>query len=190
MILGSKSPRRGEIIQFFSIPFMVAVSPFDEKSVPFQGDIEGYVREIAEKKGEALVSEFPDEVILTADTVVFFEGEIFHKPEGDGREMLQALSGNTHEVYTGLAVRKNEKVFSGVEKTKVTFNSIGEKEISSYIKGLHGRDKAGGYGAQEMGSLLIKRIEGCFYNVIGLPVNTLRHCLANVGIDLWDAFSS
>jgi len=190
IILGSKSPRRQEIFQFFSIPFMVASSPFDERTVPFSGDVEGYVREIAEKKGKALTPEFPDEVIVTGDTVVYLEGKILLKPDGDGEEMLKKLSGKTHEVFTGVAVRKNEKVFSGVEKTRVTFNPLSEKDIASYLKGMHGRDKAGGYGAQEMGSLLIKGIEGCFYNVIGLPVNTLRKLLAQFRIDLWDAFSS
>ena len=192
IILGSKSPRRQEIIKFFSIPHMVASSPFDERTVSFQGDAEEYVRVIAEKKGEALVSEFPDEVIVTADTVVLLNGKILLKPEndGDGKEMLTALSGTTHDVITGVAVRKGKRVKSSVETTRVHFNPLTEKEIAAYLKGMHGRDKAGGYGAQEMGSLLIKGIDGCFYNVIGLPVNTLRKLLGHFGIDLWDAFSS
>jgi septum formation protein len=192
IVLGSKSPRRQEIIKFLSIPHIVASSPFDERTVPFQGDAEEYVRIIAEKKGEALVSEFPDEVIVTADTIVLLDGKILLKPEndGNGKEMLAALSGKTHDVITGVAIRKGDRVKSGVETTRVHFNPLTEKEIAAYLKGMHGRDKAGGYGAQEMGSLLIKGIEGCFYNVIGLPVNTLRKLLGQFGIDLWDAFSS
>jgi len=192
IILGSKSPRRQEIIKFLSIPHIVASSPFDERTVPFQGDAEEYVRIIAEKKGEALVSKFPDEVIVTADTIVLLDGKILLKLEndGNGKEMLAALSGTTHDVITGVAIRKGDRVKSGVETTRVHFNPLTEKEIAVYLKGMHGRDKAGGYGAQEMGSLLIKGIEGCFYNVIGLPVNTLRKLLGQFGIDLWDAFSS
>lgn len=171
---------------------MVASSPFDERSIRYEGDPERYVQLIAEGKGSALLEEFPDEVIVTADTVVTLNGSILLKPEDDqeGREMLTTLSGTTHDVYTGLAVRKGSQMESGVEKTRVHFNSLTEKEINAYIKGMHGRDKAGGYGAQEMGSLLVKGIEGCFYNVIGFPVNTLRILLQKFEIDLWDAFSS
>ena len=192
IILGSKSPRRQEILKFFSLPFVVASPPFDERSVPFSGSGEAYVTEIAEKKGEALLPEYRDEVVVTADTVVMLGDEVLLKPKDDaeGKEMLLKLSGKHHDVITGVAVRKGDKVLTGAEKTHVIFNALSEKEIHAYIKGMHGRDKAGGYGAQEMGSLLIKGIEGCFYNVIGLPVNTLNTLLNPFGINLWDVYSS
>lgn len=192
VILGSQSPRRREILQFFSIPFVVTSSDFDESKISFTGDVNRYVSEIAEKKGEALLGDFPDDVIITADTVVLFEGKILLKPENadESKEVLNRLSGKTHTVVSGVAVRKGEKVFSGSEETLVTFNDLSEKQINTYLKAAHGLDKAGSYGIQEMGSLLVKRLEGNFYNVVGLPVNTLNTLLQNVGIDLWDALSS
>ena len=192
MILGSSSPRRKEVLQFFSIPFVVAPSDFDESTISFKGDVESFVREISEKKGEALLKEFSDDVIITADTVVELEGEILLKPRNldEARAALKKLSGKTHSVISGVAVHKGEKVFSDVEQTFVTFNTLSDKQIEIYLKADHGRDKAGSYGIQEMGSLLVKGIEGSFYNVIGLPVNTLNALLNHFGIDLWDALSS
>lgn len=192
IILGSQSPRRREILEYFSLPFIIAPSDFDEKTLSFDGDAEAFVQTSAEKKGAALLKEFPDDVIITADTVVYFEGNVLLKPENDVKafEMLQALSGKTHEVITGLTVRKGKKKEGGVERTRVTFNRVGDKEIQAYLKVSHGLDKAGAYGIQECGSLLVKGIEGSFYNVVGLPVNLLHEKLKLFGIDLWDALSS
>ncbi|QVL57128.1 MAG: septum formation protein Maf [Simkaniaceae bacterium] len=192
VILGSQSPRRREILEYFSLPFVVAPSDFDEKTLNFNGNVEAFVQVSAQEKGKALLKAFPDDVIITADTVVYFEGKIFQKPEDDAIafEMLKMLSGKTHEVVSGVAVRKGEKMDSGVERTPVTFNKVGDREIHAYLKVSHGRDKAGAYGIQECGSLLVKGIEGSFYNVVGLPVNLLHQKLKLFGIDLWDALSS
>ena len=105
---------------------MVASSPFDERSVPDQGDPKAYIQEIAEKKGESLIKEFPDKVIVTGDTVVVLHGKILLKPEDDqkGREMLETLSGTTHDVVSAVAVCKGKKKESGVETTRVHFNSL------------------------------------------------------------------
>lgn len=192
VILGSQSPRRREILQFFSIPLVVTSSDFDESKVSFTGDVNRYVQEIAEKKGEALLKAFPTDIVITADTVVVFEKEILLKPSTDeeARKTLKKLSGKSHLVVSGVSVRKGEKVYSGADTTLVIFNELSDQQIETYIKGAHGQDKAGSYGIQERGSLLVKRIEGCFYNVVGLPVNTLNALLKQVGIDLWDAISS
>lgn len=192
VILGSQSPRRREILQFFSIPLVITSSDFDESKVSFTGDVNRYVQEIAEKKGEALLKAFPTDVVITADTVVVFEKEILLKPSTDeeARKTLKKLSGKSHLVVSGVSVRKGEKVYSGADTTLVIFNELSDQQIETYIKGEHCQDKAGSYGIQERGSLLVKRIEGCFYNVVGLPVNTLNALLKQVGIDLWDAISS
>ena len=192
VILGSSSPRRKEIFQFFSIPFVVAPSDFDESTISFKGDVESFVREIAEKKGEALLKEFPDDVIISADTVVELEGEILLKPRNldEARAALKKLSGKKHRVISGVAIRKSDKMFSAAEQTVVIFNALSDKQIEIYLKTNHGSDKAGSYGIQEKGSLLVKGIEGCFYNMIGLPVNTLNALLGHFGMDLWDALSS
>ncbi|MCP5504718.1 MAG: septum formation protein Maf [Chlamydiales bacterium] len=192
VILGSQSPRRREILEYFSLPFVIAPSNFDESVMKFNGNVEAFVQVSAQEKGRALLEEFPDDVIITADTVVYFEGKIFLKPKDDveATQMLKKLSGKTHEVVSGVAVRKGEKMESGVERTRVTFNPIGEREIHAYLKASHGADKAGAYGIQECGALLIKGIEGSFYNVVGLPINLLQEKLKPFGIDLWDALSS
>lgn len=192
IVLGSASPRRREILNFFALPTVVDPSPFDEEEIAFEDDPKKYVETLAILKGKALDEKYGEEVILTADTVVFLEGDILEKPRDDSHafEMLQKLSGKTHEVMTGLAVRKKGRTFSGVETTRVIFNPLAKREIQAYLKTNHGKDKAGSYGAQEMSSLMVKGIEGDFYNVLGLPINLLRTLLNNVGIDLWDALYS
>lgn len=192
VILGSQSPRRKEILEYFSLPFVVAPSNFDESVMIYDGNVEAFVQDSAQEKGRALLEKFPNDVIITADTVVYLEGKIFLKPKDDAEavEMLKELSGKTHEVVSGISVRKGEKRESGVERTRVIFNPIGEREIEAYLKVSHGTDKAGAYGIQECGALLVKGIEGSFYNVVGLPINLLQKKLKLFGIDLWDALSS
>lgn len=192
VILGSQSPRRQEILEYFTLPFVVAPSNFDERGLSYDGNVEAFVQISAQQKGKALLKKFPDDVIITADTVVYFEGKILQKPEDDTEafEMLKALSGKTHEVVSGVAVRKGKQEESGVERTRVTFNAVGDREIHAYLKVSPGTDKAGAYGIQECGSLLVKGIEGSFYNVVGLPINLLYQKLKLFGIDLWDALSS
>ena len=192
VILGSSSPRRKEILNFFSLPFEVAASDFDESKEFFQGNPHDFATTVAEKKGHALTRQFPSQVIITADTVVYFEEKLLFKPkdEQDARHMLKSLSGKTHTVITGVGVCKGSNCFSESEATLVTFNQLTDKQIETYLQTTHPMDKAGSYGIQEVGSLLVSHIEGSFYNVVGLPVNPLSNLLAKVGIDLWDAIGS
>ncbi len=187
LILGSQSPRRKEILGFFSIPFTQAISGFDEEAVPFQGDPVSYVKTLSEGKSAALASHYPDSVILTADTVVYQNGKIFNKPANDAEalQMLDGFVGSWQSVFTSITVRQGAKVFTEVEETKVLFNTPSKDQLRHYHKKLHSADFAGGYGVQMAGSLIINRIEGCFYNIMGLPINTLSRTLAKVDIDLW-----
>lgn len=188
ILLGSRSPRRQEILRYFRLPFEVASSDFDESSIPFNGNPESFVRKIAEEKGSSLQIDYPQSVIITADTIVIHQNQLFLKPTNtdDALQMLKTLSGKTHDVYTAVSVRQNNRVYTDVGKTTVRFNNLTDKQIKQYLQTTHGKDKAGSYGGQEIGSLLIDSIHGSFYNLIGLPVNILNRLLNEVGIDLWD----
>ena len=192
LILGSNSKRRQEILSYFSIPFKVAVSGFDEDAVSFQGFAPDYVQMIAAGKAAALAKLYPKNVILTADTTVLLEGHILNKPLclDEARSMLQRMSGKKHEVHTGVCVRVGNAVHESSECTRVEFNHLDENQIEAYIKHVDVLDKAGSYGIQGSGSLLVKGIEGCFYNVMGLPINTTHRLLQKAGIHLWHAISS
>lgn len=188
ILLGSKSPRRQEILRYFHLPFEIESPEFDEASISFDGNPENYVIAIAEGKGKSLQSQYPDHVIITADTIVMHQKRPFLKPtdENDAMSMLKDLSGQTHHVYTAVSVHYRDQVHTEVGKTAVAFNQLTDKQIERYLQSAHGIDKAGSYGGQEIGSLLIDSIDGSFYNLIGLPVNILNRLLNQVGIDLWD----
>jgi septum formation protein len=192
LILGSQSPRRKEILSFFSIPFKQVSPDFDETQVTFQGDPAAFASEVARRKALALADRFPNDIILTADTVVFRQNRLFLKPETpeEARGMLKELSGKEHEVYTGVCVLKEGKPFIRAEKSVVQFNELTDAQIHTYHTFFSPLDKAGGYAIQKAGSLIVKRIEGCYYNIMGLPIQTVRALLLNAGMDLWDHLKS
>jgi septum formation protein len=188
LILGSQSPRRMEILSFFSFPFTVITSNFDENEIPFEGDPIRYVCEIAKGKAQTLAQQFPEAMILTADTTVHKDGKIYGKPN-DSEEAFQALSelaGQWHSVFTGVTLFSENQIWSASEETRVLFNPLSPQEICHYHKKFHWSDKAGGYSIQMGGGLAVKKIDGCYYNVVGLPINSVRELLLKVKIDLWD----
>lgn len=188
IILGSSSPRRREILSCFSLPFIVAKPPFDEDSYPFKGNPEEYVCSLACKKADSLQETYTQSIILSADTTVFYNGKIYGKPktEKEACQCLEELVGKWHTVYTGVAVRLGEKIFFQSEKTHVLFNELTKEQIHHYIAHTHWSDKAGGYSIQLAGGLIVSRIEGCYYNVGGLPLNTVAALLKKVNIELWN----
>lgn len=188
LILGSQSPRRREILSFFSIPFVQIASAFDEDSVLFQGDPVSFAMELSRKKAEELAKRFASHMILTADTVVFFEGNIYNKPNSDEEAflMLRNLSGKRHQVFTAVTVQKNSEIHSGYEETNIVLNSLTDSQIRLFHRSCSPLDKAGAYAIQQTGSILVSRIEGCYYNVMGLPVNTVNQLLGKFGINLWE----
>lgn len=192
LILGSQSPRRREILNFFSIPFIQASPPFDETLVPYHGDPAAYVSEVSKQKALSLHEKFPDHPILTADTVVSLNGRLFLKPESpeEAFSMLKELSGKKHTVFTGVTAALGEKSFCDAEESQVEFHPLTDQEIREYHKSFHPLDKAGAYAIQRAGSVIVKRIEGCYYNIMGLPLNTTRRLLVNIGINLWDFLKS
>lgn len=187
LILGSQSPRRKEILGFFSFPFEQLSSPFDERLITYEGDPAVYAMALSRAKAAVLSPIYPDAVILAADTCVHINGKIMEKPvdEAEALEMLRELNGSWHTVYTAVTAQFGEKEATAFAKTHVQFHRVSEEELRLYHKAFNGIDKAGGYGIQQAGSLIVKRIEGCFYNVMGLPLTATCQVLRNAGIDLW-----
>ena len=188
MILGSQSPRRKEILNFFTVPFSQVPSHFDEDLVEFMGDAHAYAKELSESKAKSLVEKFPQDVIITADTVVFHAGKIFNKPKDkiQAYGFLSELSGQWHEVITAVCVSLGDKSLSKTESTKILFNDVSERQIEQYLSHFAYSDKAGGYAIQQGGGIIVSKIEGCYYNVMGLPINTLAELLKKFNIDLWN----
>ncbi|NGX61969.1 MAG: Septum formation protein Maf [Chlamydiae bacterium] len=187
LLLGSSSPRRKEILSYFTYPFTQVSPHFDEKLIPFNGDPASYVTELSTKKAASLASHYSDTVILTADTCVYKNGKLYNKPEDDDEalQMLTELSGSPHTVYTGVTVQLGEKTYTDHAETKILFHDLPREELALYHNAFRSTDKAGGYGIQQAGSVIVKQIDGCFYNVMGLPISLTCTLLKGVGIDLW-----
>lgn len=171
LILASASPRRSAILQQIGIAHRVEISLVDESSV--QGSAQDLSRTLAEVKAMEVSLRFAKEACLGYDTIVFLDNEPFGKPvsERDARRMLVSLRGKTHEVSTGFALCQNgDLICSGEERTKVRFVNFSEAELDDYIASGEPMDKAGSYGIQGRGARLVESVQGCFYNVVGLPV--------------------
>jgi septum formation protein len=188
LILGSQSPRRKEILSFFSVPFIQVPSHFEEDSIVFLGDPIRYALTLAEKKAEKLTRQFPDRIVLTADTIVYCKNRVYNKPvdHDHAHAMLKELAGNWHSVFTAVAIRLNDSMLSDYEETKVHIRPLTDEQIVLYHRNGHFLDKSGGYAIQNAGSLIVSKIEGCYYNVMGLPIGATRALLLSFGIDLWD----
>ena len=186
IILASNSPRRKELMAGLDIPFEVKTLPSIDESFPDTlqgGEIPLY---IAREKANAYRTNIrPDELIITADTIVWLDGQVLGKPRDadEARSMLRALSGKEHEVFTGVALTSADKQISFVSESKVFFAELTDEEIDYYITAYRPFDKAGAYGIQEwIGYVGIRRIEGSFFNVMGLPVRRLYEALKEFGI--------
>jgi len=188
IILGSQSPKRREILGHFSIPFMVVPSDFDEESIPFAGNPGQHALILSQKKNEVLRKQYPNEVILTADSVVYSDGKLYNKPanEEEAFSFLSAFSGKWQSVFTGVTASRGPLVYSDIEETKILVNTLTPEQIKKFHSSIFTLDKAGGYTIEKSGILIVSRLEGCYDNVLGLPINTTRKLLLKVGIDLWD----
>lgn len=188
LILGSGSPRRKEVLQFFSVPFEQVSSDFPEEEVPFLKDPISYVETLARKKGELLSTKYSGSAILTADTVVFHQEKVYNKPKDreEAGQFLSELSGSSFSVFTALVLSVKGEQHSRVEETKILFRQLTPHHISHYLDRVNFMDKAGAFAVQQGGSLIVQRIEGCYYNVLGLPLTSLCDLLALIGVDLWE----
>ena len=181
LILASKSPRRKELLSIITEDFKIIPAVGEEradKSLP----PDRYVCELARHKAEEIAEQYPDDIVIGADTIVVIEGEILGKPidEADARRMLELLSGTEHHVYTGVCIKCNNRNTAFAEDTKVRFFDLSDKEISDYIDTGEPFDKAGAYGIQGIGALIVSGITGDYYNVMGLPVGRLARELKNM----------
>ena len=180
LVLGSASPRRSELLGVLGIPFVVRTSDSDESAPEGLSDSET-VRHVARQKAEALLPSLkPGEILLTADTEVWFHGRRFGKPQDleHAVEMLHELSGQTHKVITAIWATDGTAWSSAQSTALVTFKSVDDEFIRYYVEHFMPLDKAGAYGAQEwFGHLAIDRIEGTFDNVKGLPLDTVVEAL-------------
>lgn len=176
LILGSGSPRRQELLKSLGFDFLNKPMSVDE-SFPLDLQAEEIPLYLAEKKADAYKEELKDdEILITADTIVWCEGKVFNKPENfvEGKKMLETLSGKMHEVFTGVCLKSGNKQTTFYDVSKVYFKKLKAEEIEYYLINYSPYDKAGGYGVQEwIGYIGIDKIEGSFYNVMGLPVKEL-----------------
>lgn len=181
ILLASKSPRRREILHLLNLPFTVVTIEGIDESYPKSLNPDQISEYIANKKADAFLKRINDnELIITADTVVICDGKILGKPKNnkEAEVMLHYLSGKTHKVTTGVTVATKNKRESFSSESLVTFAHLTDKEIRYYIDTYHPLDKAGAYGIQEwIGAIAVAKIEGSFYNVMGLPVHRLYQVL-------------
>lgn len=171
LILASGSPRRRELLENLRIPFSVVVSEIEEIIDPNLSPAET-VMSLALQKAEAVAENYRDVYVMGADTVVVLDDQILGKPkdETDAIDMLKKLSGRAHDVFTGVALVHGNENHLFYERTKVTFWDLSEQEIYEYAGTKEPLDKAGAYGIQGFGSLLVKEIHGDYFSVVGLPV--------------------
>lgn len=183
ILLASLSPRRREIMHSAGYDFRVVPSRADEQTR--QDDPAEMVKELSARKAAAVAVENPGDIVIGADTVVSIGGRILQKPRDaeDAVGMLSTLSGKTHDVFTGVTVTGAGKTASFFVKTEVKFYPLPEEIIRGYVETGEPLDKAGGYGIQGRGALLVERIRGDYFNVMGLPISAVARILReNYGI--------
>lgn len=181
-ILASASPRRAAILSQLKIPFRVEPSHFDEKDTALRP--KDRPRFFAEEKAKEVSSRFPGEFVLGFDTLVYMDSSVLGKPKDaeDALAMLMRLNGSRHKVITGVAIAQDGKVVeSDREITDVIFRHVAEKALREYVESGEPMDKAGAYAIQGLGAGLVKSVNGCFYNVVGLPVAKTLELIEHLG---------
>jgi septum formation protein len=176
LLLASKSPRRHSLLKELGVTFEVRTKEVEE-NFPDNLKAQEIPLYLAEKKANAFDDELHENtIVITADTIVWVEGQVLNKPEDfeDAVRMLKLLSGKMHEVYTGVHLKSKRKTRSFYAVTKVYFKELSQKEIEYYIRNHNPFDKAGSYGAQDwIGYIAVEKIEGSYFNVMGLPIKEL-----------------
>lgn len=187
LILASGSERRDYLLSWLNIPFDVVVSDFDEESI-YEVDPEKLVKRLAYEKARMVVFELGDGFVIGADTVVYCDGKVIGKPkdEKDAFQILKKLSGNKHLVYTGVCVFNAATgiVEKAVEKTMVEFRNLSDKEIKDYVATGEPMDKGGAYAIQMGAAGFVKKVEGSYTNVVGLPLVLLAKLLEKQGYNV------
>lgn len=199
LVLASSSPRRKELLKKITDDFIIIESDFDEETISFQGDVSEYVMKLAKAKAADVLSKIRREerysslmqeevLIIGCDTVVEIQNNILGKPKDnlEAEVMLKKLSGKVHRVYSGIAVLDASKnVFkTDYACTEVAFSKLSNHEIKNYINSGESLDKAGAYGIQGKAAIFVEEIRGCYYNIVGLPLNKLYRMLLGMGVNL------
>jgi septum formation protein len=188
IILASSSPRRKDLLLQIGLDFRVEPADVDESVLPGESP-EGYAMRVALDKARAAAARAGNGTIIAADTIVVMDDEILGKPADarDAERMLMMLSGSVHRVITGLVVMDaaTGKALTRTSITRVRFRRLAPHEIIAYVATGEPLDKAGAYGIQERGALLVEWIEGCYFNVVGLPLSLLGELLSSFGVDIF-----
>lgn len=182
-MLASASPRRKQLLANAGIPCVVR--PANVEEIPQQGETpRDYVRRLAQAKAEAVPAQ-PGEVVLGADTTVEIDGRILEKPadSADAIRMLGLLQGRSHQVHTGVCLVHDGRSVVDVSTTEVVFRSLEESEIREYVASGEAIDKAGAYGIQGRASRFVEKVDGCYFNVVGLPVSLVWRILQGLQRD-------
>ena len=189
LILASTSPRRRELLGLLGLPFEVIGSDYDESLILPDGMAPAdYVTKLARGKASEVAGRLDaDALVIGADTTVVLEGQFLNKPVGpdDAASMLRRLSGRTHKVYTGLCLIHGQSLRTDYAATEVTFATLSDAVIASYVATGEPLDKAGAYGIQGKALSFIPSIHGDYFNVVGLPLYLLSQMLGQFGITLW-----
>ena len=185
LVLASASPRRRELLRLIAPEFEVLSVDLDERAITADCPA-ALVEKLASAKAAtaAAAARQPDAVVLGCDTVVDLDGQVLGKPadRSEAERMLRALSGRSHLVHTGVCAIQNSAAHTLVETTRVFFSPINEEEIAAYVSTEEPYDKAGGYAIQGGAARFVTRIEGCYFNVMGLPVSALYRLLRSLDI--------
>ncbi|MDZ4133077.1 MAG: Maf family protein [Dethiobacteria bacterium] len=188
LILASESPRRAELLRQVAIPFRI-VAPAVSEELSGRPSPEEMVAQLALRKAQAVSDRLPDGYVLGADTVVLHGETVLGKPvdSDDAARMLRLLSGGRHSVLTGLALvnAATGDLLERFSLTQVWVKTLADSEIRAYIATGEPFDKAGAYGIQGKGALLVEKIEGCYFNVVGLPLSLLNEMIAEMNIPTW-----
>lgn len=184
VVLASASERRQELLKRIVDDFDIIVSDFNEEEVKLKSSVSDYVEEIALGKAKDVADKIKEpSVIIGVDTIVTINNKVLGKPKDkeDAFDMLSELSGKVHKVYSGIAIinTKTNKILQDFVCTEVVFSSLSDDEIREYIESGEPLDKAGAYGIQGKGGVFVEKINGCYYNVVGLPLNKIKNMLNN-----------
>jgi len=171
LVLASASPRRADLLRNAGIPFVVDPAHVPEQPVAGEVPI-GYAQRLAREKAQAVFARHPGDAVLGADTVVVIDEHLLEKPADadDAARMLRLLSGRTHQVITGVCLVAPGFERTETEVTQVTFSRLSDQEITEYVRSGEPMDKAGAYGIQGIASRWVTAVQGCYFNVVGLPV--------------------
>ena len=185
IILASASPRRKELLEKIGLKFEAEPSDYEEY-LPSEGEPHELAKKLSLEKAERVARRHKKAIVIAADTFLVFRGKLLGKPrnEAEAKEMLKALNGMSHSVITGFSIvdKDNKKILTKSVETKIYLRKLTAKEIDAYVKSKEPLDKAGAYAIQGLGSVIVEKIEGDYFNVIGLPLSALAESLKEFGV--------